>query len=126
MASQGNIALNFSRRAAAGSGLPVSQFVHSTASDTTAGPTSLLGYHACFLPLADGAHLASSAGITLIPLPAADTVEATPDGPSLDVRRALIRAALPPDRTDLVVVGGSLQHSTWGRCGYGRAHPLNG
>ena len=103
-----NVALDFSRRAAAGFGLPASQFVYAASSDPVPG------YHAQFLPLADGYHLASSGGTRLIPLPSADAIEATEDGPSLDVRRALITAAISPDPTDLVVLGGSLPNSTWG------------
>jgi hypothetical protein len=103
-------ARNFSRGAAAGFGLPASQFVYATSLD----PSTLPGYRACFLHLADDTHLVSSDGIRLIPLPSADSVEATEDGPSLDVRRSLINIATSPDPTDLLVLGGSLPHSTWG------------
>jgi hypothetical protein len=41
-------------------------------------------------------------------------IEATEDGPSLGVRRALVETALSPDPSDLVVLGGSLPDSTWG------------
>jgi len=105
-----DVALDFSRRAASGFGLPASQFVYATSSD----PLALPGYRARFLPLADSTHLANSGGTRLISLPSADAVEATEDGPSLDVRRGLIKAAISPDPTDLVVLGGSLPHSTWG------------
>jgi hypothetical protein len=109
-----SVALSFSRRAAGGFGLPVSQFVYASPSDPSAGTSPTHGYRARFLALADNSHMASSAGVRLIPLPSADAVEATPDGPSLAVRQALIRAALTPDPTSLVVLGGSLPHSTWG------------
>ena len=83
-----NLALAFSRRAAAGFGLPVSQFVYSISSNTSgqtpsaqALPAPIPGYRAQFLPLADSTHLATSAGTRLIPLPPANVVEATADGP---------------------------------------------
>jgi hypothetical protein len=104
------VAQDFSRRAAAGFGLPASQFVYAASLD----PSTLPGYRAWFLHLADSTHLAKSGGTRLIPLPPADAVEATEDGPSLDVRRSLIKAAISPDPADLVVLGGSLPHSTWG------------
>jgi hypothetical protein len=105
-----DVALDFSRRAAAGFGLPASQFAFTASSDPSTPP----GYHARFLPLEDRTHLAKYGGTQLIPLPAADAVEATQDGPSLDVRRSLINAAISPDPADLVVLGGSLPNSTWG------------
>ncbi len=103
-----NISLGFSRRAAAGFGLPVSQFVYSAASNLQSN------YLAQFLPLGNTSHLARSGGTRLIPLPAADAIQATPDGPSLNVRRALVAAAFSGDQSDLVVLGGDLPHSTWG------------
>jgi hypothetical protein len=111
-----DMALDLSRRAATGFGLPVSQFVYAAFSDPLAGPGQALipGYRAQFLPLTDRSHLAHSGGTRLIPLPMANAVEATEDGPSLEVRRALVKAALSPDPSDLVVLGGSLPHSTWG------------
>lgn len=104
------VAQDFSRRAAAGFGLPASQFVYAASLDLLTLP----GYRAWFLHLADSTHLAKSGGTRLIPLPPTDGVEATEDGPSLDVRRNLINVAFSPDPTDLVVLGGSLPHSTWG------------
>ncbi len=116
-----NLALGFSRRSAAGFGLPVSQFVYSASSNTSgqtpssqAAPAPIPGYRAQFLTLADSTHLAISSGTRLIPLPPANAVEATADGPSLDVRRALVRTAISPDPADLLVLGGSLPSSTWG------------
>jgi hypothetical protein len=43
-----------------------------------------------------------------------DTNQPTPDGPSLEVRRALLETALDADEEDLLVLGGSLRNSTWG------------
>jgi len=103
-----NISLDFSRRAAAGFGLPASQFVYSASANLQPG------YPAQFLPLDSSSHLATSGGKRLIPLPAADAIQATQDGPSLDVRRALAAAALSGDPSDLVVLGGELPNSTWG------------
>jgi hypothetical protein len=126
-----DVALNFSRLAATGFGLPASQFVYATSPISSAVPTSLipvrddavstqarqasiLGYKARFLSLSDSSHLSSSAGTRLIPIPPSNALEATADGLSLDVRRALIGVAISPDPTDLVVLGGSLPKSTWG------------
>jgi len=126
-----DIALEISRLAASGFGLPASQFVYISSTNSSAPSTSSLpdqqqpvlgqawqtlkgGYQAAFIPLEDRSHLASSGVTRLVPIPAPDALEATEGGPSLDVRRALISAALSPDQTDLVVVGGSLPHTTWG------------
>jgi hypothetical protein len=105
--------LNLSRRAAAGFGLAASPFVYAPAAR---GEPSrpLPGSRPQFVSLPDRAHLARSGGGRLIPLPAADEVEATEAGPAIPVRRALIEAALTPDPSDLVVLGGSLPNSTWG------------
>jgi hypothetical protein len=126
-----DIALDFSRLAASGFGLPPSQFVYMTSSNPST-PSSysfpgqqqlILGeawqtlegsYQARFMPLVDRSHLASSGATRLIPIPLPDAPEATTDGLSLEVRRALINAALSPDPSDLVMLGGSLPHSTWG------------
>ncbi len=108
------VALDLSRRASAGFDLPASQFVYAVSADPSILPTSLPGYRARFLSLADATHLASSGVTRLIPLPPADTIQATEDGPSLDVRRAMFRTAISPDPADLVALGGSLPHSTWG------------
>jgi hypothetical protein len=110
------VALGLSNRAAAGFGLPSSQFVYALSPDPLASlkQSALAGYRAQFLPLADDTHLAKSGGRLLIPLPTGDAIQATQDGPSLEVRRALISTALSPDPADLVVLGGSLPQSTWG------------
>ena len=109
-------ALGLSRRAMAGFGLPTSPYVYVVSADPAANvlEAALAGYRAQFLPLTDQTHLARSDGRQLIPLPSADAVEATPTGPSLKMRRLLIAAALSPDTTGLVVLGGSLPQSTWG------------
>jgi hypothetical protein len=109
-----SVALDFSRRASAGFGLPTSQFVYAVSSDPALLPNFFQGYRARFLEFGEATHLGTSGGIKLIPLPPADAVQATISGPSLEVRRALIEAAISPDPADLVVLGGSLPHSTWG------------
>jgi len=43
-----------------------------------------------------------------------DATQPTPDGPSLEVRRALLETVLNTDEKDLLVLGGSLAESTWG------------
>ena len=110
------VALGLSNRAAAGFGLPSSQFVYALSAEPLANlkQAALAGYRAQFLPLPDDTHLAKSEGRLLIPLPTANAIQATQDGPSLEVRRALISTALSPDPADLVVLGGSLPQSTWG------------
>ena len=107
-AEPANISLEFSRRAASGFGLPLSLFVYTAASNLQSN------YLAQFISLPDASHLARSGGTRLIPLPSAQAVEATEDGPSLDVRRALVKAGLSADPADLVALGGSLPNSTWG------------
>ena len=108
--------LGLSGRAAAGFRLPASPFVYALSADPLAkvNQTALAGYRAQFLPLPDDTHLAKADGRLLIPLPAADAIQATQEGPTLEVRRALIATALSPDPADLVVLGGSLPQSTWG------------
>ena len=110
------LALGLSRRAVAGFGLPTSPFVYLNSTEPLASPqpAALAGYRAQFLALPDRTHLVKSDGRLLIPLPPANAVEATQDGPSLEVRRGLIATALSPDTADLVVLGGSLPQSTWG------------
>jgi hypothetical protein len=110
------VALGLSDRAVAGFGVPASQFLYVLSPDpsASASPALLTGYRARFMPLTDNTHLAKSGGSILIPLPSADAIEATADGPSLDVRRLLIKTALSPDPADLVALGGSLPQTTWG------------
>lgn len=107
-AEPAEVSLHFSRRLAAGFDLPASQFVYNASARFQSNSL------AQFYPLDDGSHLSRSGSTRLIPLPAADAIQATPDGPSLDVRRALVAAALSSDLADLIVLGGDLPHSTWG------------
>ena len=52
---------------------------------------------------------------TIIPVvKETQTTEPTPGGPSLDVRRQLLETALNLDEKDILVLGGSLRHTTWG------------
>jgi hypothetical protein len=52
---------------------------------------------------------------TILPIATGtDSTQPTPDGPSLEVRRALLETALNPDEKDLLLLGGSLRDSTWG------------
>ncbi|MEZ0397079.1 MAG: hypothetical protein ABWK53_11715 [Anaerolineales bacterium] len=101
-------ALAYNRRAARTFRLPASDFVY--AADGSLVP----GYRAQFLALPDASHLSRRGALRLIPLPPAEALQATADGPALDLRRALMDAALSSDLADLVVLGGSLPHSTWG------------
>lgn len=101
-------ALELSRRAAAGFGLPASQFVYSSSS------TLLTTYYGQFIPLEDSAHLSRSEDTRLIPLPAPAEDQATEDGPSLDVRRQLVMSLFSGDPSRLVILGGDLPLSTWG------------
>ena len=103
-------ALGFSRAADSAFLLPSSPFLYETSSDQAA----LSGYAARFQQLPDSHHVTLSGGIRLIPVPSLNAVEAGADGPSMEVRRALIAAATSVDPTDLVVLGGSLPASTWG------------
>ena len=43
-----------------------------------------------------------------------DSNQPTPDGPSLEIRRALLETALNGDEKDLLVLGGSFPDTTWG------------
>jgi len=107
-AEPAQVSLGFSSRAAAGFGLPASQFVYSASSNLQSG------YLAQFLPLDDTSRASHSAGTRLIPLPVSGPAQATMDGPSLDVRRQLVTAAFSADPSRLVVLGGDLPTSTWG------------
>ena len=52
---------------------------------------------------------------TYLPIAAeVDSTQPTPDGPSLEVRHALLEIALNADDKDLLVLGGILQNTTWG------------
>jgi hypothetical protein len=102
------VSLSSSRQAASTFYLTASQFVYA------ADGSLQHGYQAQFLLLADPSHLSTSGGTRLVPLPSAEAVEATDDGPSLAVRQALFQAALSGDASRLVVLGGDLPNSTWG------------
>jgi hypothetical protein len=104
--------LQASRKATEGFGPAGSQFVYDPTGNFSA--TALDGYTAEFIRLPDPSHLAFANGRRLIPLPQAEAVEATESGPSLGVRRALVKAMLSPDPADLVVLGGDLPRSVWG------------
>jgi hypothetical protein len=99
--------LTFSRRAADGFLLATSQFVYSSTGIRVNSPAQ-------FLALDTNTRIARSGGTRLIPLPAADDLQATTDGPPLDVRRALVNTAFSGDDTRLLVLGGDLAQSTWG------------
>ena len=135
-----DVSLAFSREAAQAFGLPASLFMYAPFWDLLPAyryGSHISGYHYQFVQLPDSTHLARRAGQTLIPLPTLADGQATADGLSLEVRRRLIQAALSPDAGDIVVLGGSLPHSTWGNAdmavasfAYIAAHPwmwpLNG
>jgi hypothetical protein len=107
-----DVSLQASRKATEGFGPAGSQFVYDPTGNFSA--TALDGYTAEFIRLPDPSHLAFANGRRLIPLPQAEAVEATESGPSLGVRRALVKAMLSPDPADLVVLGGDLPRSVWG------------
>ena len=70
-----------------------------------------------FVHLQDSTHLYHPlfSKITYIPIVIeTDATQPTPDGPSLEVRRALVETALNNDKKDLLVLGGSLPNTTWG------------
>jgi hypothetical protein len=52
---------------------------------------------------------------TIIPVAAeSDSGQPTREGPSIEVRRALLETALNSDEKDLLVLGGNFQSTTWG------------
>jgi hypothetical protein len=117
-----------SRNTALAFNLPGSLFVF--ASDTKIQT----GYNFQFTSLPDPTHLLHQSGRVLIPLPDLShgntPIQATVDGLDLEIRRQLLSTALSSDPTDLVVLGGSLPHSTWGNAdistasiGYIASHP---
>ncbi len=122
-----DVSLTFSRRAARDFGLPASPFVYPRSTGVYAPCSDLLPvyrYQFTNLPTTDltdnltptnaTLHLARRAGATLILIPTQMDLQATVDGLSLNLRKLLIQAALSPDAGDIVVLGGSLPHSTWG------------
>lgn len=103
-----DISLDLNRRAAKGFNLPSSPFVYA--------PDLVPGAHYQFISLPDTTHVSISGNTRLIPTPAADPApQATVDGPSLEVRRALMDLAFSNDAAKLLVLGGSLPDSTWGQ-----------
>ncbi len=102
------MALAFSARAAEGFGLPGSLFSYA------ASPDLLPASRFQFFPLPDSSRLARAGGTRLLPLPDAETVQVGWDGLTLETRRALVEALFSPDKTDLVLLGGSLPRSEWG------------
>ncbi len=91
-------------------GLPASPFVYGET------PASTFTFAAS----SDARHLYRPllSHTTIIPIAIEDdTSQPTPDGPSLDVRRAMIETALNEDENDLLILGGSLRNSTWGSPG---------
>jgi hypothetical protein len=103
-----DVALDFSREAAVDFDLPGSLFVYACGAGLQ--PDS----QTQFFPLSDPSHLGRSGAVRLIPVPSEGAEQATSEGLSLEVRRALVEAALSPDPADLVTLGGSLPDSTWG------------
>jgi hypothetical protein len=107
-----DLSLQISRNTASAFHLPASVFVYSTEGQLQAD------YRFQFVNLPDRTHLLRQAGRILIPSPdltqSNPPIQATNEGLSLEVRHQLLLTALSPDRTDLVVLGGSLPHSTWG------------
>jgi len=100
-----DVALAFGRRASLALGLPSSPFLYAPADRSL--PLSVNR----FLPMTEDTHLFLQG----IPLPRrAPETQITPDGLTLEVRRALLETALSPDETDVVVLGGSLMESEWG------------
>ncbi len=101
-------ALDLSRQAAQDFGLSAGPGVYACGAETLPGPFLQ------FLTLEDPGHLATDGGTRLIPVSTLPVDQATQDGVSVEVRRLLLQAALSPDPSDLVVLGGSLPVSNWG------------
>ena len=107
-----DLSLQFSRGIASAFELPDSIFVYS-------GDGQLqTDYRFQFIDLPDRSHLLLQDGKTLIPLPELEQnstpIQTSYEGLSLDVRHQLLTTAQSPDPSDLVILGGSLPHSTWG------------
>jgi hypothetical protein len=116
-----SLAIQESRQAGLARGLPASllrfdplgppQGAVSEALSLVPGPASVN-------PLT-ASHVQRSGDRRLLPIPAYSqpsvaSNQASLDGPSLEVRKALLNAALSPDPGDLVILGGDLPASTWG------------
>lgn len=106
------LSLQTSQQVALTYGLQGSPFVYSTDGQLQSD------HQYQFVNLPDRSHLLLQAGKTLIPNPNMeqnnDPIQATDQGLSLEVRQQLLKTAISPDPTDLVILGGSLPHSTWG------------
>ncbi len=107
-----DLSMQFSQDIASAFGLPGSIFAYSLDGQLQTD------HRFQFVNLPDRSHLFQQEGITLIPLPDLaqnnTTIQTSNEGLSLDVRRQLLTAAVSSDPTDLVILGGSLPHSTWG------------
>jgi hypothetical protein len=76
-----------------------------------------IGSRPAFVFSSDPTHIYHSlfSRTTFIPIAKeTDSNQPTSDGPSLEVRRALLETALNSDEKDLLVLGGSLRDSAWG------------
>jgi len=70
-----------------------------------------------FVSLEDSRHLYQPifSKTTYIPISTEyESTQPTQDGPPLDIRRTLLDTVLNDDKTDLLILGGSLADSTWG------------
>jgi hypothetical protein len=115
------LAIQESRQAGLARGLPASLLLFDPLGPPQ-GPVaeslSLVPDRVATDPLAP-LHVQRSGDQRLLPIPAfsqpaAASGQASLDGPSLEVRRALLDVALSPDPGDLVMLGGDLPASTWG------------
>ncbi len=102
-----DVALSFSRQSALDFGLPYNPFIY------TCGSGLQPGYIYQFISLDDSSQAARAGDSLLLPLPTLEGEQATAEGPSLEVRRLLVEAALSPSPADFVTLGGSLPGSTW-------------
>jgi hypothetical protein len=87
-------------------GLPISPLSYNTA--TT-------GFQFDFLEDITYLYRPLVGGVTYLPIATeTEATQPTPDGPSLEVRRALLETALDADKKDILVLGGDFQNTTWG------------
>ncbi len=102
-------ALGYSRPAGKTFGLPASLAVYTPSNET------IPGYRYQFASLSGTTQPAIHNGTIIYPLPLPDEwLQPTPDGPSLELRRALLETAISPDPDDMLILGGELRQSTWG------------
>lgn len=109
------LALDFSREAAARFGLRPSLIAFGPLQHRAAA-----GYESAYSSLTPGGRIYLSEGMRLIPLPLLYSGQQnmgsglTPEGQlTIQTKRDLLGAALSDDRSDLVVLGGSLPASLW-------------